>query len=351
MSHLIELKQSKSMSKFLVLFVGLLCLTQQAIAQTDYSKIYSEADFKMIQSYEDSIDVLSGLMLHDTSASSRYVSCKYMIKHLVRALKVKNSFQYSFPQFERLSIQYPEDSSFRIFTWQLFVDSDDYRYFGAIQLNNGDLKLIPLSDRSQAIPNPAKTLTTNSDWYGAIYYNIKTVESTAHGKYYLLFGYDSNNFFTHRKIIEAMQIKDGKAYFGMPVFQIPPDILEEKKKIAEFNANVPVGNRVKVTDAEMLANKGAPEVLNRFMITYSAEASAVLNYDEEYGMILFDNLISTGGNYKNQGQMKVPDGSYRGFKLQTDGTWIQVEKVFNDFQETAPRPVPLNRKNRLGGGK
>ncbi len=338
------------MNKFLVIFIGLICFTQ-ANAQTDYSKIFSEADLATIRSHEDSVDVLSGLMLHDTSVSSRYVSCKYMIKHLVTALKVENSFQYNFPQFERVSIQYPKDSSFRIFTWQLFVDSDDYRYFGAIQLNNDELKLIPLSDRSSSIPNPTKTLTTNTDWYGVIYYNIKTVESTAHGKYYLLFGYDSNNFFTHRKLIEAMQIKEGKAYFGMPVFKIPPDILEEKKKIAAFNANVPVGNRVKVSDAAILANKGEPAIFNRFMMTYSAEASALLNYDEEYKMILFDNLIATGGNYKNQGQMKVPDGSYRGFKLQEDGTWLQIEKVFNDFQQTAPRPVPLNRSNRLGGGK
>lgn len=317
----------------------------------DYTKIFSESDLATIRSYEDSVDVLSGLMLHDTSETSRFLSCKYMIKHLVLALKVDNSFQYKFPQFERISVQYPEDSSFRIFTWQLYVNENEYRYFGAIQMNSKQLQLLPLSDRSEAIPNPDMTLTTNSDWFGAIYYNIKQVDSEKFGRYYMLFGYDANNFFTRRKLIDVMQIKDGKAYFGMPVFEIPQDILEEKKKIAEFNANVPVGNRVKVSDAEILAKKGESKIVSRFMVTYSAEASAILNYDEEYGLILFDNMIMMGGNYEGQGSVYVPDGSYRGFKLREDGTWIQVEKVFNDFQETPPRPEPLNRKNRLPQGQ
>jgi hypothetical protein len=337
------------MNKLVGLFVGCLLIMfslSQGQAQ-GYNKIFSESELATIQNHEDSVDVLSGLMLHDTSEISRFLSCKYMIKHLVKSLKVDNSFQYKFPQFERLSIQYPEDSSFRIFTWQLYVSENEYRYFGAIQVNSEKLQLMPLSDRSDAIPNPSMTLTTNKEWFGAIYYNIKQVDSKELGRYYMLFGYDANNFFTRRKLIDVMQIKGDKAYFGMPVFKIPPDIMEEKKKIAEFNANVPVGNRVKISDATILAKKGELKTISRFMVTYSAEASTILNYDEDYGLILFDNMIMMGGNYAGQGRVQVPDGSYRGFQLQEDGTWLQIEKVFHDFQQEAPRPQPLDRKNRL----
>ncbi len=337
------------MSKVISLFIGLSLMCFVQLQAQNYSNLFSEADLATMKNHEDSVDVLSGLMLHDTSATSRFVSCKYMIKHLVKALKVDNSFQYTFPQFERISVQYPEDSSFRIFTWQLYVSADDYRYYGAIQLNSKELQLIPLSDRTENIPNPEKTLTTSKEWFGAIYYNIKQVDSKDFGRYYMLFGYDANNFFTRRKLIDVIQIKEGEAYFGLPVFTIPPDILEEKRKIEEFNANVPIGNRIKVSDAEMLASKGDAVTVSRFIVTYSAEASALLNYDQEYDMILFDNLIEMGGNYNGQGRIFVPDGSYRGFKLQNDGTWLEVEKVFNDFQETAPRPEPLDRKNRLPG--
>lgn len=333
--------------KKLTIFAFLMWCAGQVAAQVEYGKIFSEADLKHIRTYEDSVDVLSGMLLHDTSSVSRFVACKYMIKGLVKALKVDNSFQYDFPQFERISIQYAPDSSFRIFTWQLFVNPDDYRYYGAIQLNSKELKLIPLADRSADMLDPANSFSTNSEWYGAIYYNIKQVDSEAFGRYYVLFGYDAHNFFTHRKILDVMQIKGNEANFGLPVFVVPPDILEEKKKIAEFNANVPVGNRIKVDDAALLAKKGENKVFNRWVVTYSAEASAILNYDEDYQLILMDNLINTGGNYKGQGEIKVPDGSYRGFQLQADGRWLQIEKVFNDFQEEAPRPVPLNRSSRL----
>jgi hypothetical protein len=336
------------MSKLKYLFFGIILMTSIQVNAQKYSEIFSEADLAIIQNYEDSVDVLSGLMLHDTVPESRFISCKYMIKHLVQALKVENSFQYKFPQFERISVQYPEDSSFRIFTWQLYVSAEEYRYFGAIQMNSKELKLIPLSDRSAGIPSPQKTLTTNDKWFGAIYYNIRQVDSKEFGRYYMLFGYDANSFYIRRKLIDVLQIKEGQAYFGLPVFKIPPDILEEKKKIAEYNATVPVGNRVKVSDAEILAKKGDGEVISRFMVTYSAEASAILNYDEDYDLILLDNMIEAGGNYPGQGRVYVPDGSYRGFKLQDDGTWLQIEKVFNDSQETAPRPVPLDRVNRLG---
>lgn len=337
------------MSKLKHFLICFILISSTQINAQNYSKIFSEADLEIIQNYEDSVDVLSGLMLHDTVPESRFISCKYMIKHLVKALKVDNSFHYKFPQFERISIQYPEDSSFRIFTWQLYVDANEYRYFGAIQINSENLQLIPLSDRSASIPSPQKTLTTNEKWFGAIYYNIQQVDSKEFGRYYLLYGYDANSFYVRRKLIDVLQIKEGKAYFGLPVFKIPPDILEEKKKIAEYNATVPVGNRVEVSDAEILAKKGEGEVQSRFMVTYSAEASAILNYDKDYDLILLDNMIEAGGNYPGQGRVYVPDGSYRGFKLQEDGTWLQIEKVFNDFQETAPRPVPLDRSNRLGG--
>ncbi|MFK7946683.1 MAG: hypothetical protein AB8G11_03760 [Saprospiraceae bacterium] len=335
------------LKNFLVCFCVLLISLTQAEAQ-NYAEIFSETDLETIKNYEDSVDVLSGLMLHDTIAESRFISCKYMIKHLVKALKIDNSFQYKFPQFERISVQYPEDSSFRIFTWQLYVSAEEYRYFGAIQINSEALQLIPLSDRSVAIPSPQKTLTTSDKWFGAIYYNIQQVDSKEFGRYYLLYGYDANSFYVRRKLIDVLQIKEGEAYFGLPVFKIPPDILEEKKKIAEYNTTVPVGNRVQVSDAEILAKKGEGEVVSRFMVTYSAEASAILNYDKEYNLILLDNMIEAGGNYPGQGRAYVPDGSYRGFKLQEDGTWLQIEKVFNDSQETAPRPVPLDRANRLG---
>lgn len=316
------------------------------IAQPDSFTItfpFPEEDLKQLQAYEDSIDKLTLALLGAENDTIRFASCKFIIKKLVRALKIKNAFHYPFPKLQRISIQYPEDSAFRIFTWQLYVDKDDHRYYGAIQMKGEDLKLIPLIDRSHSTPSPQKALLANTNWFGAIYYNIKMVE-TKTDKYYLLFGYDANTFFVKRKLIDVLRIKAGKATFGAPIFKIPQDILEEKKKLKRYNSRY-AGNRMQKID-ERLIPRGKPKTLNRFMITYSAEASIHLRYDEDYQMILFDNLIPISGG--ERGALHVPDGSYRGFKLQPDGTWLQVEKVFNDFQQNAPFPKPIVRKDSIG---
>jgi hypothetical protein len=54
-----------------------------------------------------------------------------------------------------MSILSPPDSSFRIFTWQLFVNDSTYRHYGAIQMNQKELKLFALRDKSFEMDGPA----------------------------------------------------------------------------------------------------------------------------------------------------------------------------------------------------
>ncbi len=305
---------------------------------------FSESVLLALQQYEDTIDVLTNHVLHDTSEIVRMNACKFVIKTLVKALKTPKSFEYPFPQIERISIQYPQDSSFRIFTWQLFVGKDDYRYYGAIQLNTEELKLIPLVDRSYKIENPKHQVLNNRNWYGALYYNIHQFD-TPEGRKYLLFGYDANSFFHKRKVMDILQISGQTATFGAPIFVIPPDILEEQKRLEKMQPKY-AGNRM--TDRRpVVVPEGEPQIVSRFILNYSAETTVRLNYDSQYKLILFDNLITVPGNYRGQGQMNVPDGSIRGFELKPDGRWKQIEKVFNDSQDEAPRPKPIERDDTI----
>ena len=138
------------------------------------------------QSGEDTIGILSFATLNDTSELNRMAACRKLILTLVAALKSENSFYYSFKQLNTISIQYPPDSSFRIFTWQLFVNDNDYRYFGAIQMNQKSLKLFPLIDRSMNFENAEDTTLTNENWYGCIYYNVLPFETVTGTKYLVL---------------------------------------------------------------------------------------------------------------------------------------------------------------------
>lgn len=272
---------------------GLLVVTTTVKSFGQFSSAMSRPDITFIQNQEDTLATLSYGTLNADLADDRLYACHEMIPRLVKALKVPNSFQYKFPRMETVSIQYPADSSFRIFTWQLKVNDADYRYYGAIQWNTTDLKLVPLADRSMVLENPTYLTTTPDKWYGALYYNIKPFISGKGEKMYLLFGYDAFDVNDHRKIIDVMTITNGQVRFGAPVF---------------------------VTD------KSTSKA--RIIYEYSADANVKVNFDENHDMIVCDHLQQIQGILPGQGKTMVPDGSYEGYKLEK-GYWKYISDVFD----------------------
>ncbi len=269
-------------------------------------KITSEGMTKL-KEYEDTLALCAFLVVNDSLPEERFATCKKLITTLVQALKTENSFNYNFDRLKSVSIQYPQDSSFRVFTWQLYVDVDDYRYYGAIQMNSGKLQLFPLIDRSAEIEAEEYDLLTPEKWYGSVYYNLKQFK-TGEGNKYLLFGFDGYTFFNKRKVVDVLSFKDGKPIFGAPVF-VQEDSL---------------GNQT---------------IRNRLVMEFSSEASFKLNFDETWGLIIFDHLMTMAGGY-GQGPTQVPDGTYEGYKLE-NGHWNWVEKYWTETMEEAPRPEPV----------
>lgn len=269
----------------------------------------TDADLARLQEYEDTIALLSYAVINDSLPEHRFGATKKLIPTLVQALKIPNSFQYPFPDVQSISIQYPADSSFRIFTWQLYVDAEEYRYYGAIQLNSPDLKLSPLVDRSYEVQNPEMDILTPENWYGALYYHIEAFESPQ-GRKYLLFGYDAYSFFEKRKIVEVLSIEQGKPVFGAPVFVEQP-------------------------------LDGSPvQYRNRLVFQYSSEASMRCNFDPMLGLIVFDHLVNVGGPYL------VPDGDYDGY-IPQNGFWVFKPRLFDQVSEEAPRPYPVLEGQQL----
>ena len=296
------------------IFICFLCLAfvGTANSQETTSAPSESYDYSDLPQLEDTLSVYAYGVFRDTNATRRFVACKELILRLKTALQVENSFDYPFSRLETMSVQYPADSSFRIFTWELYVDKDDYRYYGAIQLNSPTLQLIPLIDRSFEMADINQTVTTSNNWYGAVYYNIFEVKNTKE-PYYLLFGYDGFEFFRKRKIVDVLSFKDGKATFGKPIFltQFPNGMIQPQK---------------------------------RLYAEYSAEAGTRYNYDPVMEMIVFDHLIEQEGPH-GEGVVRYPDGSYEAYALQKDGTWKHIIKVFDQVSDEPPRPFPILDNN------
>ena len=276
--------------------------------------IISLEDRVMLEKFQDTLALAGYAVVNDSITEYRFGACKKLIVTLKRALQVKNSFNFSFDRAASVSIQYPQDSSFRIFTWQLYVDKDTYRYYGAIQMNSPDLKLIPLIDRSADIEsaNLEEMELTPNQWYGNLIYSIKQFD-TSEGRQYLLFGFDGYRFFFKRKLIDVLHFDNGKAVFGAPVF-----VITDKNK----------NKRIK----------------KRILKEYSADASVSLKFHPEMDIILTEHLERITGNY-GEGPTFVPDGSYEGYKLE-NGAWVYIEKVFNQVSEEPPTPYPHNNKTK-----
>lgn len=316
---------------FVISLFGLMSISSTIAQSTTTIKEASD-----IENLEDTLGVLSYTLVNAADAEQRFLACRAFIPTLTKALKTPNSFDYPFERLNTISIQYPQDSSFRVFTWQLYVDSSEYRYYGAIQLNAADLQLIPLVDRSFQLEEVEYLQTDARAWYGALYYNIRQFD-TPEGRKYLLFGYDGFEkiqryeenanrgramAFSHsdmeqlsqRKLIDVLTLQDGKATFGAPVF------------------------------SSSLSPQG--KLQSRVVLEYSAESKIVCNYDEFEKAIIFDHLMATGGEIPDSKPMKIPDGTFEGYRLE-NGIWQYAPKMFNMVVDKPPREMPvLDQKSK-----
>ena len=303
--------------KKLLFFIFCLSINSLSFAQPSKAQPLDNKISEEIKIIEDTLGALGFLMVNDSLPEHRFAACKKFIPNLVTALKHKNSFNYSFDRVQSISVIYPPDSTFRIFTWQLFVDNDTYHQYGAIQMNSSDLKLFRLLDRPSN-PSNIENLQLNPDqWFGAVYYNIHQFD-TPQGTQYLLFGLDGNSFFTKRKLIDVLKFENNRPIFGSPVF------------------------------VKNLENQ-PPSTQSRVVLNYSAESAIQLNYDEHLEMIIFDHLIEQPSPFPGEEFTWIPDGSYEGYKLE-NGQWVYTEKVFDHKYEINefPMPEPILGKDKKG---
>ena len=298
------------MNKMRLLLIFFLLICNFSFAQI------TRSERNALQKKEDSLKTFSLQIIRGRTASGRFTADSQFTKMFVRALKIKNSFYYSFDSLLTISKLVPEDSSFKIFTWQLVVNDYVTRQHGAIQMKtaDGSLKLFPLIDKSDVTENIEDTVGNNFGWIGAVYY--KLIEKHASGKnFYTLLGYDENNINSNKKIIEVLTFKDGQPIFGGPYFSFQDNSVLKKSRA-------------------------------RYIMEYKKNASPRLNYDPDQDMIIYEHLISESGEPQKK-YTYIPDGDYEGLKWE-NGKWIHIQKVFTEKTPEGHEPVPKPIRDAQG---
>ena len=241
-----------------------------------------------------SLQKLAIQLLEDSNYENRYIADSIFTRSFVKTLNTPNSFNYTFDSLKTISQIISPDKKFKIFSWQLKLNDDTYLQRAALQMNtnDGQLKLLPLFDKSETFDAPEAEVCNRKKWMGAIYYDIVLTEYN-NAKFYTLLGFDDFNAFTSRKIIEVIRFEKDEPIIGGNYFIYPKD---------ETYPDTPV---------------------ERFVYYYKKGSNAYIRYNSETKKIVLSELSSTNSDLRMKSTL-VPTGNEVFFSWK-NGKWIMPE--------------------------
>lgn len=210
-----------------------------------------------------------------------------------QTLSLAGSFDYPFLRVSKMGKIQSPDGKIRIYTWNMPWADGTNTYYGFLQYKgdaNNDIRLSVLKDQSVMIKDPEQNILTTEQWYGMLIYEI--VEKKFKDRnYYTLLGYDNENPFLSRKIVDVLYFNDNhEPFFGKAMFHY----------------------------------RG--KLCCRILFEYSAKVQMSLTWNDKLKMIVFDHLSPSKNSFTGNYQYYGPDFSYDGLRFE-NGIWELVEDV------------------------
>jgi hypothetical protein len=262
------------------------------------------------------------VMANSEDGNNRVEAGKQFYTLFTKALQQPNSYNEDFKNLKWISQKQDMAKEFRIFTWQIKDDKNIHESYGIIQVKDGTI--YPLKDGVASIDKDLEYQQMDPEsWHGALYYNMKEVK-VKNETQYVLFGYDGFDDQSKIKVIDVLKFEKNKPVFGSELFK--------------------------------MNNEARPDVKSRVIIDYGAVANVTCNYNEELGLIMFDNLILRNGVAEDGGPAKIPAGYYSGFKWEGN-YWVYMDKLANEITDSKeniffqPKKEEVVKKDILGRSK
>jgi len=248
---------------------------------------------------EHELKIISTRLFHAKTDVDKKKYNQELLTAFEEVLSKPNSFDVSFDSLKTdMAILVSPDNKFRIINWNLEKDDKTYEYYGFIQEKyeqenktglfhkekTENIQLYPLIDRSAEIKNPENAVTDNKKWFGMLYYKI-IVKKIKTKTYYTLLGYDMNDAYSKKKIIDVLTFdNNGTPRFGADIF-----VIEKKYP-------------------------------KRVIFEYAATCNMSVRYNSQKDSIIFDHLAPTEPQLEGQFQYYCTDMSYDGFGFKR-GKW------------------------------
>ena len=189
------------------------------------SQTIQEYELKLINNLED---------VHFEKNHDKAIALNEDFKNVLEeAISKSEIFNYPFDSLSQfMSTAISPDGNFRIFNWNIELSNQKQHYECWILMKN--LEILKLTDFKNDIPEIEYSSLDANSWFGALYYSI-IPKQRKNRTVYTLLGWDGNNMFSNKKIIESMVIsKKNKIQFGVPIFKYP-DGKTKKRVIFQYN--------------------------------------------------------------------------------------------------------------------
>ena len=198
----------------------------------------SQNAIENLNSFEDSlVSIIEKIRTAETLKEKLNINIKFE-NTLRKALRYDEAFTFKFDSLSKvMSTKTSPDKAFRLFNWNIEVPKTEEHYFFCLIMKYNPRKeeyvIIELFDKSKYATRVEYTVFTNKKWLGALYYDIIPVKKGLSTSYTLL-GWDGNNQFSNKKVIESMafQGKD-KVKFGFPIFKYDDDT--QRRVVFQYN--------------------------------------------------------------------------------------------------------------------
>jgi len=161
--------------------------------------------------------------IRDNLSSEQKLRINDSIQTLVdKYAKSDSVFKYKFNNLRFLGQIISPDSLVKIITWNLILESGDnsyYCYFIRKGKENSSNDVYKLSGLYSEKAIRSDTLYSDSNWYGALYYDIRPFKVAGPDQGYVILGIDYGNSFVTRKIIDILTFgPDHNLIFGKKCF-------------------------------------------------------------------------------------------------------------------------------------
>ena len=281
--------------------------------------------------YEDSLKILSKIILFSKEDFEKYNANKNFINLMEEALDYDNKLDYPFDSLTYITRMTSPDKAFRIINWHLPRNDGTYEYLAFLQSFNTKRKkyeLHLLNDKSDEIVSPEHITLDENHWHGALYYKIIPVKKDKR-KYYTILGWDGNTSRSHKKIIEILYFrKGGEAVFGYPLFRNYGK--NNKRVIFEYSAtsymSLKYENQYAMVPVQKHNNKNnSPK-------------------KEKVDLIVFDRLAPMDESLSGQFEFYVPETNVVDGFVYLDEKWMFIKDVDARNRKTNNQILPHDKR-------